>query len=181
MQKIYCYRNENGVKLRLIVRGNTIYYSAKDVCDFLGISNVSSALKEIDSKDKTSVTTASGMRLYMINSMAFRFLACSPGVKDFISWADSRGELLLKRAKPVSVEEDEGFYTMSEYADKHGFTFIKAEASRLGKIAAQVSKEYGLPIHKHEHDLFGSINAYAEQVLDEVVGPVGVLDDADEA
>ncbi len=168
MIKIYCYVNENGIKIKLFERAGTIWYSAKEICDFLEIHNVGAALKEISSSDKMLVTVAKGKRIHVVNALGFRFLACNANAKKFISWADAKGEQLLKQSKPVALIEDDGFYTVSEYADKQGISFRKAEAARLGKLATQLSRDKCIPIHSHKHTLFGTVNAYSEDVLQEI-------------
>lgn len=159
--------------MRYLVRANAVWFAAKDVCDALGISNVSEALREIPSHGKISTAVSHGRRLIMINTAAMGLLACRPEFKKFFSSAIECGERMLRR--PQKVSDDDGFYTVSEYAGKLGLRLCSSEASRMGKLASELSKVRGLPIHRHEHGVFGAVNAYAEEVMAEV------LKDADEA
>lgn len=164
------------MNLRIIVRAGTAWFAAKDVCDALGLPDVSAALKEIPSHGKMSMAASGGRRLIMINGMALGCLACRPEFGTFLRFAAAKSSELTKQPKNVSGPDD-GFFTVSEYADRQGIVFVKAEASKIGKLATRISRERGLPIHRHKHELFGTINAYAEEVIKDAFEEA----DADEA
>lgn len=151
-------------KLRMAVRANTAWFAAKDVCDALGLGDVSVALRRLPSHGKMSTAVSDGRRLIMINTMALGLLACKPEYSEFLLSAAEQSSGLLKQPKDVFGPED-GFFTVAEYADKQGLMLVKAEASKIGKLAMQISRERGLPVHRHKHDLFGTINAYSEEAI----------------
>lgn len=166
---IKTYEDSEGRKLRVLARSGTVWFAAKDVCDALGISDVSEVLRSLPTSDKISVSVSEGKKLIMISAMGLGLLACSPALRSFLGWAYGSGKFLLKQPRLISsAEEDEGYYTVSEYAACQGYMLCNAEASKLGAVAGRLSRERNIPIHRHAHELFGFVNAYAEEVIAEV-------------
>ena len=100
----------------------------------------------------------------MINGLGLGCLACRPEFSRVLRLAADKSAELAKQPKAVSAPDD-GYFSVAEYADKQGVIFVNAEASKIGKLATQISRQRGLPIHRHKHSLFGAINAYSEEAL----------------
>ena len=171
MQKIFSSVHEDGTKLRLTQRGNTFWYSAKDVCDMLGIDDVSKALRGVAPKEKMSIAVSGGKKMHMVNALGLRFLACRPELRARVLWADS----LCLVPQDESSASDDGYLTVAEYADKQGYVLINSESSRVAKLIVRRCRDRGLPIHQREHGIFGTINSYPEEIIKEIFYEEDVL------
>ena len=63
-----------------------------------------------------------------------------------------------------------GFFTVRAFANVHGFRLSLAEAKGIGKKAASVCRRDGITMGRARDELFGTVNSYPIEVLEEVCG-----------
>jgi prophage antirepressor-like protein len=61
-----------------------------------------------------------------------------------------------------------GFFTVRAFANVHGFRLSLAEAKGIGKKAASVCRRDGITMGRARDELFGTVNSYPIEVLEEV-------------
>lgn len=72
-------------------------------------------------------------------------------------------------AKQTAFEEGLSYFTVLGYGAYKGITIDLSTAQKIGREAAKLSKEKGVPIDRTKDARFGMVNNYHERVLDEVV------------
>jgi len=61
-----------------------------------------------------------------------------------------------------------GFFTVRAYANVHGFRLSLSEAKGIGKKAASICRRDGITVSHARDELFGEVNSYPVEVLEEV-------------
>jgi len=65
---------------------------------------------------------------------------------------------------------DTGFLTVRAYAKIHGIRWSLARAQSVGQRAAKLCREDGIQTGQARDELFGQVNSYPVEVLDEICG-----------
>ena len=63
-----------------------------------------------------------------------------------------------------------GFYTVRAYANVHGIRLSLSEAKEIGQRASRLCRAHGVQMGQAKDELFGQVNSYPVEVLDEVFG-----------
>ena len=87
-------------------------------------------------------------------------------IKDEIR--EHRNRLDVFEAKTNAVIEKTGYYSVIAYANLKKVCLPREEAARLGKLAAKISKEKGVPTSSVPDERWGKVGTYHYRVLDEV-------------
>lgn len=66
------------------------------------------------------------------------------------------------------IDPDGGFYTVRAFAKNHNINVTMSDAISLGKLAKRASEQMGYRIGKVKDVRFGQVNAYHEDVLEQV-------------
>jgi prophage antirepressor-like protein len=92
---IRVFKRDGFGDVKIIIKNNEPHFVAKDVCDILGLSNITETLKRVDETDLNSVKLKSGSqyRNYkVVNESGLYqiiFMSKKPQAKQFKKWVTS--------------------------------------------------------------------------------------------
>ena len=84
-------------------------------------------------------------------------------VVDAIIYAYEKGK--SKSINKPALPEPDGYMTALAYCIKNGMTTDADFVARLGKSASRICRNQGIPIKQVEHEKYGRVNSYPEEMI----------------
>ncbi len=113
--QVVCFVNDElGFDVNVVDQNGDPWYTARSVCDSLGIKNVSDATRGLDSEDLTSIQSMSGGQkretLIVSESGMYQMVMQSrkPKAKPFIKWLSKEVIPSIRRTGSYSVDHNMG-------------------------------------------------------------------------
>ena len=193
------------------------WWVASDVCEILGLTNTTEALKGLDGDEKSTLRISEGgPERNIINEPGLYSLIMRSNkleAKRFKRWIThevlpairktgkyeiesiSEIDLIIKSAQALKkfelkqIEHDKrlssleakshqnsghtGYWTITAWGKLNNLNLTLIEANQKGRNAVKLSKEWGTAIGKVKDEMFGEVNSYREDVLEEIFSTVG--------
>lgn len=84
---------------------------------------------------------------------------------------DKRQTALESEVKTLAAKIEKSptdYFTVAGFASLRGIKLGNSDANKGGRIASKLSREYGYPINKAHSELFGEVNTYHIDILNEL-------------
>ena len=134
---------EGSAKIRTVTIGSTVWFVAKDICDVLGLTNITEALRNLENDELTSEILKSGnqgreMRLISESGLyALVIRSNKPNARRFRKWITSEVLPSIRRTGKYEVAaepEDESLIVAKAFSIIHRqLTESKALIEKLEK------------------------------------------------